>query len=994
MLDGLGTIDEYVERAKELRQPALAITDHGVMAGHPEFYKQCREAGVEPILGVEFYFVEDVEFRPEKGDSYDRYHFVVLARGEEGYKLLCELSNQAHKQFYKFPLLDRKDLEALGDAAEHLVVLSGCAGSIISTHVREGNMRAAAREVVWWREIFPHFYMELQHHDTEFDYDLTRGLLALAKKYRVPWVITNDPHFAHEEDAPYHDTLLAVQTGSDVDDPDRFRFDGEGYYLKSAKEMAETFSIYGDKVWKRGMKETLRIAELCKTRISTWEERTWHIPRYPDANGDSMKMLKKLTLKGLKQRGLNDPKYIRQVKHELAVIEQMDLADFLLITWDCIEWARNQGIPVGPGRGSVCGTLVGYLIGIHKIDPIRYKLMFERFLNPERPRMPDIDTDFGQSRRAELFGYVEDKYGIENVVHVATYQRMKLKKAIHSVGKAYGMAFNDRMDLSKKLSDDDDDPLEETLPIEIMEAYPEMAATLERLSGIKSSYSTHPAGVIIADPRDEIRKLVPEMWIASTKKMVGQYDLEAAEAMGLLKQDFLGLRTLDTIDECVRLVEQSTGEVLDPDSWIPDEEEHDREIYKMLAKGKTAGVFQMEGVVNQRGCREVKPRSFEDLVSITSLYRTGPIKAGYPKRFNENRRSGTIAYYTPELEPILGDTWGVILYQEQVMEIAAKLAGFSMELVDDIKEAIKHKRSALMVSLQPQFVEGCANNGISEYAAERIWKDIEGYSGYSYNRSHAVAYTFVTYQTARLKYLYPLEYHTALLRTVKGSSAAAKEKREWYLKETIEAGYKVLPPDINISESTATPDHEAGAIRFGFEDVKGIGEAMATRILEVREEQGAFESYEQVMDAVNNKGAAQTLADVSALESIGVKGDTQRTEELLNWVFKDRMAKYRKKFKKRIRLPEYDGQDVVIIGQIMSITKGRTKRGAQYATWKLRYSITDSFDVRLWSGTEQLWALPEGSIVMVFGKWEERWMNIGIGDPSRVRVIKREVANA
>lgn len=991
ILDGLGTVDEYVEKAKELRQPALAITDHGVLAGLPEFYHKCREEDIEPILGCEFYFVPDAAYRPEKGESHSRFHTTILGRGERGYQLLCELSNESHRNFYHKPLLDRAMLESLGDEAEHLVVLSGCAGSAVSSAIREKDMEGAARELMWWRELFPHYYMELMHHDTAFDKQLNAGLVKLAKKYKVPWVITNDPHYVHDHDETYHDTLLAIQTASDVEDPNRFRFDGTGYHLRSHREIAKAFQQYGKAIWAPGMKRTLEVAKLCRTRIPVWEKRTWHIPRFPDTE-DAYGDLKKLTVKGLKEKGLaKEPKYVKQVKHELKVIKQMDLADFMLITRDSIEWAREQGIPVGPGRGSVCGTLVGYLVGIHKIDPIRYDLLFERFLNPARPRMPDIDTDFGQARRKELFTYVEDKYGIENVVHVATYQRMKLKKAIHSLGKAYGMSFNDRMELSKKMSDEDDDPIEDTLPVEIIEAFPEMAATLERLSGIKSAYSTHPAGVIIADPQDRIRELVPEMWLASTKKMVGQYDLEAAEAMGLMKQDFLGLRALDTVDECVKLIEANTGELLDPDSWIPDEEEHDRDIYKMLAKGHTGGVFQMEGVVNQRGCREVKPKSFEDLVSITSLYRTGPIKAGYPKKFNENRLRGrdNIAYYTPELEPILRETWGVILYQEQVMRIAEELAGFDMEMVDDIKEAIKHKKSKLMVSLQPLFVEGCGENGISEEAAKKIWKDIEGYSGYSYNRSHAVAYTFQTYQTARLKHLYPLEFHTALIRTVKGSSPAAKQKREWYLKELVEYGYKILPPDINISDQGATPDYEADAMRFGLLDVKGIGDSMCKRLLEYRAEEGSFTTYDQVAEALNNKGALQVLADASVLESIGISGDEAETERLLGWMFTDKMEKYRKKYKRMLRLPKHDGQECVVIGEITSSTKGRTKNGKQYCTWKIRHSITDSFDIRLWQETSRLWDLGAGSIVIVSGKWEAKWMNIGIGDPNRVRVVKR-----
>lgn len=994
MLDGLGTVQQYVARAKELGQSHLAITDHGNLCGLPEFYRECRDNDIEPILGCEFYYVEDAEKVKEDKDA-NRYHVVVLARGEAGYKTLCELSTESHRSYYYKPLLDRRMIEAL-DYPDELTVLSGCAGSVISQAILEKNMDKAEEEIMWWREAFPHFYVELQNHDTPFDRKLNKGLIRLAKKYDLPWVVTNDPHYVVAEDCDYHDTLLAVQTNADIDDEDRFRFDGGGYHLRSASEMRRAFAEYGKEIFKPGARNTVRIARDSRTRIPDWERRTWHIPRYPDAP-DAYKELVRLTKKGLKRIGKHkDEEYVAQAKHELKIFKETNLADFMLITMDCIEHARKVGIPVGPGRGSVCGTLVGYVIGIHKIDPMRYKLKFERFLNPARPKMPDIDTDFGQRRREEMFTYVEDKYGIENTVHVAAYQRMKMKRTFQSVARAYGINFTTRNEISKLLTDDDE--VEDVLPPELVDQHPDMASQLVRLSGLKSSVSAHPAGVIIADPKDRIRELVPEMWIASSKRFVGQYALEAVEAMGLLKQDFLGLRTLDTIDDCVKMIKQLRGEDIDPDSWIPDEESHDREIYKMLARGETAGVFQMEGPVNQRGCKEVQPRNFEDLVSITSLYRTGPIQAGYPAMFNANRQMGDpeeITYYHPMLKPILMETWGVILYQEQVMEIAEVLAGFDMARVDDIKEAIKHKKSALMVSLEPEFVEGCEKNGISEKVAKRIWKDIEGYSGYSYNRSHAVAYTFITYQTARLKHLYPIEYITALVRTAPGNKAG-KEKRTTYLKEALRRGIDVLPPDINISDGLASPDGEREAIRFGLTDIAGVGDKAMAKIEEARPE-GGYTSVDEVAEAVRNKGTMAALRSASAFLSLGEprssKEIEQETEELLSWTFRDRMKKYRKKYKKEVRIPSGNSnQRCRIMGEIFKVTRGSTKTGRPYLTWKIRWSLTEQFDVRLWQETKPLWKLPEGSIVMVTGDWEARWMNVSVNDPAQVQLIKRGIS--
>lgn len=992
MLDGLGSIPQYVGRAVENGQSALAITDHGNICGAPQFYHECRKASIEPIIGEEFYFVPDASWRPQKGDKVDRYHVVILARGERGYAILSELSTGSFRNFYHKPLLDRAMVESLSPAdREHLVVLSGCAGSIISEMVRAECFEDASAETKWWAEQFPHFFMELQHHDTEFDRHLNEGLVTLAQQHDLPWVITNDPHYAVPEDDCHHDVLLALQTASDIDDPNRFRFDGHGYHLRTRREMRQAFAAYEADIFSTGARNTLEIAKLCSTRIPRWESRTWQIPRYPDAE-DSYRELRRLALRGLRDRGLDgNREYVRRTKHELKVFKEVGIADFLLITRDAVMEARRRGIPVGPGRGSVCGTLVGYLIGIHKVDSIRYNLMFERFLNPARPRMPDIDTDFGQRRRQEMFEYTTEKYGSENVIHVAAYQNMKVKSAFQQLARAYGVNFADRNRLSKEIIEDKESD-DFFLPDEITEQYPDLAEQLGRLNGVKKSISTHPAGVIIADPAANIREQVPLMYIPSSKKWVGQFDLGAIEDMGLMKQDYLGLRTLDTIDECVKML-AARGVEVDPDSWIPDEERGDKKIYRMLAEGRTAGVFQMEGPTNQRGCLDVKPTCFEDIVSITSLYRTGPIAAGFPKMFIENRIAGreNIAYPHPILKEILGPTWGVILYQEQVMEMGERLAGFDMVAVDDLKEAIKHKKSALMGSMRKPFIRGCVReSGMEREDAKVIWKQIEGYSGYAYNRSHAVAYSLLTYQTARLKRFYPTEYIASLLRTVED-----KDKREIYLREAVETKLAILPPCVNASGFGATPVYAVpggprAAIRFGLGDLAGIGEKQAQKILEARAT-GEFETVDQVAAAARNVGVMKVLKDGSALESLGVPGNMDRTEALLKWTLRDRMAPYREKYADKICLPEggVEGEDVTLLGEIYNITKGTTKNGKPYLTWKIRHSITQSFDIRLWAETEKYWDLKPGSIVMVRGQWETRWLNLSVGRPSQIKVIKK-----
>jgi DNA polymerase III subunit alpha len=984
VLDGMGRIHEYIERAVELQQPALAVTDHGNICAAPEFYKECRKAGIEPIIGEEFYYYPDHNAKP---DQKQQCHVTVLARGFEGYKVLAELSTAAHGQYHYKPLLDDALLDGLGDAARHLTVLSGCAGSSLSKKLIEEDEDGARAELIKWREWFPNYYLELMHHDTDFDKRLNEALVELGQRYSVPWVITNDPHYADPDDAAHHDALLAIQTGSDIDAEDRFRFDGSGYHLRSRSEMFRTFRQYGEDVWKPGIRTTLQVAKDCHIRIPSWESRTWQIPKFPDTD-DAYGDLKRLVNAELRRRGFADkPEYVAQAKSELKVIKKVGIEHFLLITMDLIQEARRRGIPVGPGRGSVCGSLVNYLIGIHKIDPIKYKLRFDRFLNPARPRMPDIDSDFGQRRRTEMFDYAEEKYGRDNVMHVAAFQNMKTKRAFQSLAKAYGVSFTDRNRISKEIVDDEESG-EAILPDEITEQFPELAAQLDRLSGLKSSLASHPAGVLIADPSVEIRKQVPEMWLAGPKKWVGQFDLEAVEAMGLMKEDLLGLRTLDTIDECLKML-RARGIDLDPDSWSPDDEVDDKKVYRMLAKGDTSGVFQMEGPVNQRGCRDVKPKSFEDLVSITSLYRTGPIKAGFPKQFIDNRKAGTIEYIHPSLEPILGDTWGVILYQEQVMEIGEKCAGFDMVQVDDIKEAIKHKKSALMESMRPLFIAGTRRTvGMSKAASTQIWKQIEGYSGYSYNRSHAVAYTFLTYQTARLKHLYPLEFYAALLRTTENKKDN-RPKRDTYLRGAISRGATIAAPHINFSDDRALAHYDTGTIRLGFEDLSGVGPAAAQKLVGGRPD-GGYTDREQVAEAVRNKGTMKVVLQGVDMSELGVRHDIAASERLLGFTLRDTMAPYRRKYRNEVLLPQDAGPDgeVVLVGEIYEIRHGKTKNDKPYVTWKLRWSLTDSFDVRLWSETERYWDLKKGSVVMIEGEWESRWLNVSCGNPRKIKVIK------
>lgn len=1008
MLDGLGTIDDYVARA----DGHLAITDHGTLCGVPQFYQTARKAGVEPIIGEEFYYVADATDRPAKGEKPpERCHVVILGRGQRGYEVLAELSTETHRNFYYKPLLDIRMIEQLGADARHLVCLSGCANSEISELVLKDEMGEAEARIQWWREMFPYYYVELQHHGTEFDRKLNTGLIRLARKFRIPWVVTNDPHYVVREDHQHHDALLAIQTAANLEDEDRFRFSGSGYWLKTADEMRSAFRDYQATIWTKGAANTLEVARLCHTRIPQWESRSWHIPPYPGVE-DAQRELVRLARTGLRARGLEgDSRYRARMDRELADFATAGIASFMLITVECVQWAKEQGIRVGPGRGSVCGTLVGYLIGIHKIDPVKYDLKFERFLNIARPKMPDIDSDFEPGRRGEMFVHVAEKYGIENCVHVAAYQSMKVRAAFGSLAKSYGVEFTDRLRLAKLLpkagaSDDDQADLDEdSFTAEFLTAIEgyeydgvPFRETLLRLAGIKRSIQAHPAGVIIADPADHIRRIVPEMWLASSKQMCGQYDLEAVEELGLLKQDFLGLRTLETITECIRLVEERTGEVVDPDAWVPDDEPDDDKVYELLATGATAGVFQLEGATNTAGIKAIQPVCFEDIVSCTSLYRTGAISAGFPKIFLANRRAGdttAVEYAHPALEPILGRSWGVVLYQEQVMEMGERIAGFSMEQVDDIKEAIKHKKSTRMAAMRPLFVRGAMRTvGATKTEAREMWRMIEGYSGYGYNRSHAVAYSFLTYQTARLKQLYPREFACALLRTVKAKKEHV-QKRALYLADVRGSGedVKINGPHINRSDVGAIPTTRG--IRFGFEDLAGIGAKQAKKIVDGRPE-GGYTSLDEVAKVVNNVGVMEVLRNSCALAELGEPGERRLRDQLLNYQSRDALAQFRDEFEGLLVRPEdRDDPDeyVSLYGEIITRTVGASKKNkSPYLTLHVRWSAADTWNVRLWSSTEHIWDYLEvGTVVRIHGKWEDDWENVSLGGHAGVTVFPKDI---
>jgi DNA polymerase-3 subunit alpha len=994
MLDGKGTVEQYVARAKALKMPALALTDHGTISGAYEFYSACKREGIEPVLGEEFYFVPNAE-RVKEEKIGERFHVVVLARNEAGFRTITNLTHEAHKRYYYKPVIDRPLLETLGEEAQNLVVLSGCAASKISKLVTEKGIEAASEEVEWWHGIFPNFFIELQHHDTEFDRKLNRRLLKLAHRHHLPWVVTNDPHYVYKAEECDHDALLAIQTGANIDDPDRFRFDGTGYHLRSRKEMARAFAVYGDEVWKPGCAASMVIAQDCATDIPAWNNRTWHIPKFPDTD-DAFAYLKRLVRLGLRERGLDsDPRYVARAKHELAAFKEVGISNFLLITWDIIRFARTLG-RVGPGRGSTCGSLVAYLLDIHKMDPIRYDLLFERFLNIERPKMPDIDSDFEPRIRDRVIAYIRVKYGDDMVMRVAAFQTMKTKSVFQNLARSHGVTPADRNRYTKMLGtwqdeDEEDDEDEDVaiLPPDLRDAYPDLASQMAALVGVKRAISRHAAGVLIFDPEDPIRDMIAEQWLPGPKKWAALYDLKTCEKMGLMKQDILGLRTLTTISETVRLVAKQLGEEGEPDLWVPDHEPGDDKVYAMLAQGDVSGVFQMEGSTNARGIVEVGCSQFEDIVTTTSMYRAGPLIAGAPKRWLKNRADNDPRVLHPSLEPILGLTWGEMIYQEQMMRIVNEVAGFSMTMTDEIKEIVRFKDPVRMAAFTDRFVQGCQDTvGMKPKIAKQLWKIIESQSTYLFNRSHAVAYSFLTYQTARLKMLYPLAFTTALIRTVLPKNPRDKSRRVAYLGELRDKGFRILPPDVNRSSVEASCNHKRGYLRFGLVDCSGIGYPSAKRFVEWRKEMGGTVKFDDDLIEVNKK-VRDTLMTVGACSAIGGPDfDPHAAETILGFNFVDKMRPYRKEWKRRVRFPKYDNGSCRIVGEIVSAEKRKTKNGKSFYSWLIAWDASNKFRVNVWEDAEELFDLHKGTIVVVKGRWSSNYSSISVNETDQVAVLE------
>ena len=867
LLDGACRIGSMMDRVKELGQTAIAITDHGVMYGCIDFYKAAKAAGVKPIIGCEVYVAPRTMADRVHGIDNEAYHLVLLCESMTGYQNLCKLVSEAFTHgFYGKP---RVDLELLEQYHEGLIALSACLAGAIPQYLMENDFDAAKKYALKLSSIFGpgNFYLELQDHGIEEQQAVNQGVQRLARETGLPLVVTNDAHYLRKEDAAMQDVLLCVQTGKTVDDENRMRFETEEFYLKSEDEMRQLFPNCDE-----AFENTARIAQRCNVEFVFNE---YHLPAFPVPEGyTNEKYFRKLCYEGFQERYENPPEeYLERLEYEIGVISRMGYVNYYLIVWDFIRYAKESGIPVGPGRGSGAASIVAYCLHITEVDPMKYALIFERFLNPERVSMPDFDTDFCQERRGEVIEYVMNKYGKDHVAQIATFGTMAARGAIRDVGRALNFTYAETDVVAKMVPNTLHITLKEALEVsaEMKERYDsdervkKLIDTAMSLEGMPRNTSTHAAGVVItADPVDSYVPLS-----RNDDTIVTQYTMTTIEELGLLKMDFLGLRNLTVIRDAEMQIRK-----LDPAfdmNKIPDD---DPATFQMLTEGKTQGVFQLESAGMTGVCVNMKAGSIEDITAIVALYRPGPMDS-IPTFIANKLGHRKITYKTPKLEPILKVTYGCIVYQEQVIEIFRSLGGYTMGQADNIRRAISKKKMKIIEEERKTFVfgdkgrniDGCINRGVSEAAAQSIYDEIVDFANYAFNKAHAVCYAVVSYQTAYLKCHYPKQYMAALMTSVLDSAG----KVSGYIAECKELGIPTLPPDINSSDDHFTV--EGNAIRFGMGAVKNVGHGLIRSIVAKRSEGGPFKSLEDFLQRMEegelNKRAVENLIKCGAMDSFG-----------------------------------------------------------------------------------------------------------------------------
>ena len=867
LLDGACRIDRMMERVKELGQDSIAITDHGVMYGCIDFYKAAKAAGIKPIIGCEVYVARRKMADRVHGIDNDPYHLVLLCKNRQGYENLCYMVSEAFLHgFYGKP---RIDLELLRQRHEGLIALSACLAGAIPQALMNESYASAKAYALQMADIMGegNFYLELQNHGIPEQLAVNQGIGRLARETGLPLVVTNDAHYLRREDAKMQDVLLCIQTGKTVDDENRMRFSSDDFYLKSEEELRALFPGCEE-----AFDNTVKIAQQCNLDFVFHE---YHLPAYPVPEGyTNEEFFRKLCYDGFRERYPDEPEeYKQRLEYEIGVISRMGYVNYYLIVWDFIHYAKTTGIPVGPGRGSGAASIAAYCMHITEVDPMKYALIFERFLNPERVSMPDFDTDFCQERRGEVIEYVMRKYGTDHVAQIATFGTMAARGAIRDVGRALNFSFAETDVVAKLVPTTPHITLKDALESvpKLKEMYDTDARihtlldTAMSLEGMPRNTSTHAAGVVItADP---VYTYVPLSTNDNT--VVTQYTMTTIEELGLLKMDFLGLRNLTVIRDAEQQIQvQNPGFSID---HIPD---NDKETFAMLAEGKTQGVFQLESAGMTGVCVSMRASSIEDITAIVALYRPGPMES-IPTFIANKLDARKVVYKTPLLEPILKVTYGCIVYQEQVIEIFRTLGGYTMGQADNIRRAISKKKMKVIEAERKTFVygdpqqqiDGCIARGVPEVVGQSIYDEIVAFANYAFNKAHAVCYAVVSYQTAYLKCHYPRQYMAALMTSVLDSA----EKIAGYIAECKEIGIETLPPDINHSE-----DHfsvEGDCIRFGLGAVKSVGHGLIRTMVTKRTEGGPFRNLEDFLERMGegelNKRAVENFIKCGAMDCFG-----------------------------------------------------------------------------------------------------------------------------
>ncbi len=873
LLDGSNKIKEYVARIKELGMDSAAITDHGVMYGVIDFYREAKAAGINPILGCEVYVAPNSRFDREVGSDEDRYyHLVLLAENNQGYANLMKIVSRGFVEgFYYRP---RVDLQLLQEFHEGIIALSACLAGEVQRYLMRGMYEEAKERAFRYRDIFgeENYFLELQDHGIPQQKLVNQQLLRMSKETGIPLVVTNDVHYTYEDDVASHDILLCIQTGKKLADEDRMRYEGGQYFVKSPEQMAQLFPYAPE-----ALENTHRIAQRCHVDI---EFGVTKLPKFDvPSSYTSWEYLNKLCFEGLERLyGDRADEVKDRLTYELSVIQKMGYVDYFLIVWDFIRYAREHGISVGPGRGSAAGSVVSYTLGITQLDPIRYNLLFERFLNPERVSMPDIDIDFCFERRQEVIDYVVRKYGKDRVVQIVTFGTMAARGVIRDVGRVMDLPYALCDSIAKMVPQGPqalnmtiDRALEMSTELRTMyetdEQVHELIDMSKRLEGLPRHTSMHAAGVVIS--QKEVDEYVP-LSRAADGTITTQFTMTTLEELGLLKMDFLGLRTLTVIQNAAAMAEKSSGQKIDMQNIDYD----DKAVLSSLGTGKTDGVFQLESAGMKNFMKELKPQSLEDVIAGISLYRPGP-KDFIPQYIRGKNHPEEITYDCPQLEPILEPTYGCIVYQEQVMQIVRDLGGYTLGRSDLVRRAMSKKKVAVMAKERENFVygnaeehvPGCVANGIDEKTANKIYDDMTDFAKYAFNKSHAAAYAMVAYQTAWLKYYYPVEFMAALMTSVIDNPGKVAE----YILTCRHMGIGILPPDVNLGEGDFSVDGHN--IRYGMSAIKSIGRPVIDAIVKERRQRGPYKSIADFIERVSgkevNKRTVENLIKAGALDNLG-----------------------------------------------------------------------------------------------------------------------------